>query len=37
MSTLFDHIRATLVTAAFAIVSATGMVAMLATSISTVA
>jgi hypothetical protein len=36
MNTLFDHVTATLVTAAFAIACATGMVAMLATSVSTV-
>ena len=35
MNTLFDHITTTLITAAFAIACATGMVAMLATSLST--
>jgi hypothetical protein len=37
MNTLFDHIAATLVTAAFAIACATGMVAMIATGLPTVA
>jgi hypothetical protein len=35
MNTLFDHLTATLATAVVAIASATGMVAMLATSVST--
>ena len=35
MNTLFDNLATTLFTAAFAIACATGMVAMLATSLST--
>jgi len=35
MNTLFDDIAATVITAAFAIACASGMVAMLATSVAT--
>ena len=37
MNTLFDDLAATLFTAAFAIACATGMIAMLATSVATMA
>jgi len=37
MNTLFDHLAATAFTAAFAIACATGMVAMMATGLPTVA
>jgi hypothetical protein len=37
MNTLFDDLAATLFTAVFAIACATGMIAMLATSVATLA